>query len=50
MIVDEFLKLLGERPHKAEEILQDPNCPIAFKMLYLDDFVDDDADEKNCAQ
>ena len=49
MIVDEFLKLLGEQPHKAEEILQDPNCPIEFKKIYLDEDGEDDA-EKNCAQ
>lgn len=35
MIVDEFLKLLGEQPHKAEEILQRPDCPIDFKRIYL---------------
>lgn len=50
MIVDEFLKLLGERPHKAEEYLQCLDCPIEFKKIYLDEDSEDDDSEKNCAQ
>lgn len=50
MIVDEFLKLLGERPHKAEEYLQCSDCPIELKKIYLYEDGEDDADEKNCAQ
>lgn len=50
MIVNEFLKLLGEKPHKAEEILQCPDCPNEFKEIYLDEDGEDDDAEKNCAQ
>lgn len=48
--VDEFLKLLGEQPHRAEENLQRPDCPIDFKKIYLDEDGEDDDAEKNCVQ